>query len=92
MQDVHPITRLDHLFIDKIPLEEHYLFPLPIKESEIQIVLLVISQGCDFTAHNRIQTNLYQPADRFKVFVTIGHYNSHVGEGVQGSREVATTI
>lgn len=67
--------------------------PCSSRKSEMLIVSLVIPQGGRFLAQARVQkTCPSEPADRSEVFVTPGDYKSDVGEGVQFSREVVTTI
>jgi small subunit ribosomal protein S2e len=75
------------------PLEEIYLFSLPIKESEIIDFFLGASLK-DKVAKIKLvqkQTRAGQQT-RFKAFIAIGDYNGHIGLGVKCSKEVATGI
>ena len=73
-------------------LEEIYLFSLPIKSEIIDFFL-----GASFKDEVlkimpvQKQTGAGQWT-RFKAFVAIGDYNSHVGLGVKCSKDVATAI
>ncbi|XP_048203220.1 40S ribosomal protein S2-like [Perognathus longimembris pacificus] len=86
-----PMAKLGHLVKDmKIKsLEEIYLFSLPIKDFFLGVslkdkVLKIMPM------QKQIQADQHT---RFKAFVAIGDYNSHVGlSGVKCSKEVATAI
>ncbi|XP_063568036.1 small ribosomal subunit protein uS5-like [Pongo abelii] len=90
-----PITKLGLLVKDmKIKsLEEIYLFSLPIKESDIidfflgaclkdkDLKIMMVQKQIHISQHTK-----------FKAFVAIGDYNSHVVLGVKCPKEVATAI
>lgn len=90
-----PVTKLGRLVREgKIrSLEEIYLYSLPIKEFEI------IDFFFSRTLRDEVlkimpvqkQTRAGQRT-RFKAFVAVGDYNSHIGLGVKCSKEVATAI
>uniref|UniRef100_A0A8C0DR32 S5 DRBM domain-containing protein n=1 Tax=Balaenoptera musculus TaxID=9771 RepID=A0A8C0DR32_BALMU len=90
-----PITKLGHLVKDlKIKsLEESYLFPLPIKESEITDFFLGISLKQEVFKIMPVQKQTRAGQQTmFKAFVAIGDYNGHVSLGVKCSKQIATAI
>ncbi|XP_049732983.1 40S ribosomal protein S2-like [Elephas maximus indicus] len=90
-----PVTMLGCLVKDvKIKsLEEIYLFSLPIKESKIIDFFLGMALKDEVLKIMPVQNQTRAGQwTRFKAFVATGDYNSHVGLGVNCSKEMATTI